>query len=66
MASDLEANFRWVHRANIGRYRKILRTFLTAEERSFVERRLAEEEAALQRSSLGESRMPVSVRTQHE
>jgi hypothetical protein len=52
MASDLEANLRWTRRANIERYRKILRTSLTAEERTFVERRLAEEEAALQRRSL--------------
>jgi hypothetical protein len=33
---------------NIERYRKILKTYLTAEERGFVERRLAEEQAALQ------------------
>jgi hypothetical protein len=36
------------HRANIDRYRKILGTYLSAEERRFVERRLAEEQAALQ------------------
>ena len=36
------------HRANITKYQKILATYLTAEERRFVERRLAEEQAALQ------------------
>ena len=48
MASDLEATLHWVHRTNIERYRKILRTHLTAEERRFVERRLAEEQEAVQ------------------
>ncbi len=38
---------KFVHRDNIGRYRKILRTYLTETERQFVERRLAEEEEAL-------------------
>jgi hypothetical protein len=35
------------HRANITRYQKILATYLTAEERRFVERRIGEEQAAL-------------------
>jgi hypothetical protein len=48
MASDLEAKLLWAHQANIERYRNILRSFLTAEERRFVSRRLAEEQAALQ------------------
>jgi hypothetical protein len=38
----------FAHRAKITRYQKILATYLTAEERRFVERRLAEEQAALQ------------------
>jgi len=38
----------FVHRMNIARYQRILGTYLTAEERRFVERRLAEERAALQ------------------
>lgn len=33
---------------NIVKYEKILATYLTAEERRFVERRLAEERTALQ------------------
>ena len=48
MASDYEATLLWVHRANIERYRKILRAYLTAKESRFIERRLAEEQAALQ------------------
>ncbi|MGA7736099.1 MAG: hypothetical protein WCB22_11675, partial [Pseudolabrys sp.] len=40
-------NVLFAHKANIERYRKILRTFLTAEEEGFVKRRLAEEQTAL-------------------
>jgi hypothetical protein len=39
--------FARAHRKNIQRYRRLLRTHLTALERSYVERRLAEEKAAL-------------------
>lgn len=39
------------HRQNLARYRKLLDTHLTAEERGFVERRVAEEQAALKRLS---------------
>jgi hypothetical protein len=46
MAADKET-IRFAHRANIDRYRRILETQLTAEERRFLERRLAEEQAAL-------------------
>lgn len=35
------------HRANIGRYRRLLKTHLAEHEREFIERRLAEEEGAL-------------------
>lgn len=35
------------HRANIRRYRQLLRTHLTELERNFVKKRLTEEEAAL-------------------
>ena len=38
----------FVHRANILKYQRILATYLTDHERHFVERRLAEEQAALQ------------------
>jgi hypothetical protein len=37
----------FAHKANIQRYRKILETFLTAEEEGFVKRRLAEKQTAL-------------------
>jgi hypothetical protein len=47
MNSDLNTR-KFAHRTNIDRYRKILATYLTAEERSFVERRISEEQAALQ------------------
>jgi hypothetical protein len=48
MALWIESAERFSHRANIARYQKILATYLTVEERRFVERRLAEEQAALQ------------------
>jgi hypothetical protein len=41
--------FTRAHRKNIQRYRRLLRTHLTELERSYVERRLAEEKAALLR-----------------
>ena len=47
MATELESALASAHRANIERYRRILGTYLTAEERRFVEGRLAEEEKAL-------------------
>jgi len=47
MTLELQTKLQFAHRANITRYQKILATYLTAEERSFVERRLAEEQAAL-------------------
>jgi hypothetical protein len=49
MTMQIEAaTYQFVHRANIARYQRILGTYLTTEERHFVERRLAEEQAALQ------------------
>jgi hypothetical protein len=48
MALRMETAQQFAHRANIARYQNILATYLTAEERCFVERRLAEEQAALQ------------------
>ena len=39
------------HRQNLARYRRLLDTNLTAEQRRFVERRLADEYAALDRLS---------------
>ena len=40
---DLSSGARWTREANVRRYRKLLKTQLTDIERSFVERRLAEE-----------------------
>jgi hypothetical protein len=37
------------HRNNIARYRKLLKTSLTDLERQFLERRVAEEQSALQK-----------------
>ena len=37
------------HRNNVGRYRRLLQTNLTMLERNFIERRLSEEETALNR-----------------
>jgi hypothetical protein len=51
MTADFERAVRSVHRANINRYRRLLATFLTDHERQFIERRLAEEEAALGKAS---------------
>ncbi|MEJ2434977.1 MAG: hypothetical protein P8Y53_18140 [Pseudolabrys sp.] len=39
---------RSAHCANIDRYRRLLQTHLTDHERQFVERRIAEEQEALQ------------------
>jgi hypothetical protein len=52
MTLELPANLKFVQRANIDRYKRILTTYLTGKERLFVERRLAEEEASLERSGL--------------
>jgi hypothetical protein len=48
MTLRMETAQQFAHRANIERYRKILATYLTVEERRFVERRLSEEQVALQ------------------
>ena len=53
MTLRMETAERFAHRANITKYQKILATYLTAEERRFVERRLAEEQAALRQLSKG-------------
>ncbi len=39
------------HRQNIARYRSLLRTRLTEIERTFIDRRIAEEEAEMRRLS---------------
>jgi hypothetical protein len=48
-----ETTQQYAHRQNIARYRRLLDTKLTADERRFVERRVAEERAALQRLTGG-------------
>ena len=48
MTLRMETADQFAHRSNIAKYQKILATYLTIEERRFVERRLAEERAALQ------------------
>ncbi len=45
--SDRADSLEVIHHEYVGRYRRILQTYLTDSERRFVERRLAEEEAAL-------------------
>lgn len=47
MTSDMKNAFLFARRANIDRYRRLLKTNLTVTERDFIERRLGEEEAAL-------------------
>jgi hypothetical protein len=49
-----------VHRQNIERYRRLLETDLTVLERDFIERRIAEEESALNR--LGSDTLPMVVK----
>lgn len=53
MTSDLASKRHFVQRANVEHYRKMLRTYLTDEERAFVERRIAEEEATCQKAIAG-------------
>jgi hypothetical protein len=52
------AQRQFIHRENIARYGRILATYLTVDERRFVERRMAEEQAALQQ--LSGSAVPVN------
>jgi len=49
-----------VHRRNIERYRRLLETDLTVLERDFIERRIAEEQSALNR--LGSDTLPMVVK----
>jgi hypothetical protein len=46
-----ETTEQYARRQNLARYRRLLDTHLTAEERRFVERRVAEEQVALRRLS---------------
>ena len=47
MTLELQSKLQFTHRANIDKYKKILKTYLTDEERHFVEQRLAEEQTSL-------------------
>ena len=47
MKLDLQNALEFAYRANINRYRRLMSTYLTSDEREFVERRLGEEEKAL-------------------
>jgi hypothetical protein len=47
MTREKQNTFLFAHQANIDRYRQILVTQLTAEERRLIEMRLAEQQAAL-------------------
>ena len=47
MTSNLQNGLVYAHRANIDRYRRLLKTHLTEHERDFITRRLGEEEDAL-------------------
>jgi hypothetical protein len=48
------------HRNNISRYRRLLKTTLTEIERQFIERRLSEEQLALE--SLAASTFPLAFK----
>ena len=55
MTPEFARTIQFAHRANIERYRKLLRTDLTDEERKFLETRLAEEQATLRQMTAGPS-----------
>jgi len=55
-----ETNQQYAHRQNLARYGRLLDTHLTAEERRFVERRVADEQAALRRFSGSAAREDIS------
>ena len=46
-AKTLEATLPFVHRANIQKHTRLLRTVLTEHERAFIQQRLHEERGAL-------------------
>jgi hypothetical protein len=50
-AAETDDNFALIreHRSNISRYRRLLKTDLTELERRFLERRLTEEQSALEK-----------------
>jgi hypothetical protein len=59
MIDETLAQFR-AHRQNINRYRSLLQTNLTEFERRFIERRIAEEEAAVSALAFGDTQYAAS------
>ena len=55
MTPSSETMLRFVHQSNIDRYCRILETYLSGDERAFVEGRLAEEQLALEKLAGEES-----------
>lgn len=51
MSSDFNNALEYAHRKNMERYQRLLKTYLADVERRFIEQRLAEERAALQKIS---------------
>ena len=49
--SDIEISMPFVHRANIEKYARLLKTHLTEVERAFIRQRLEEERRALTKRS---------------
>lgn len=47
MTSAMRKTFAFVHRANVDRYQKLLKTNLIVVESEFIERRISEEQKAL-------------------
>ena len=62
MTSDPALMREFVLRANTEHYRKILRTYLTEQERAFVNRRIAEEEATFRKAVAGSATVSSSIR----
>lgn len=61
MISNPKNARQWAHQANIDRYQRLLKTYLTDNERAFIERRIDEEKKALrqlvQTARFGDSQM---------
>lgn len=55
MTPEFARTIQFAQRANIERYRELLRTDVTDEARKFLETRLAEEQATLQQMAAGPS-----------
>jgi hypothetical protein len=64
MIDDEECAYPSEHHQNVDHYRRLLRTRLTALERNFIERRIAEERKALDR--LASKTSPIVMKEQEE